>query len=64
MSDGPKRIHLGIDIDPDQYDAIQEIADRTGVARDDVVRRALAIGLAAIRHGQDDREKRPPTASQ
>jgi hypothetical protein len=62
MSDGPKRIHLGIDIDPDQYDAIQEIADRTGVARDEVVRRALGIGLIAIRG--DDEKKRPPTASQ
>ena len=62
MSDRPKRIHLGIDIDPDQYDAIQEIADRTGVTRDDVVRRALDLGLAALRH--DDAKKRPPSATQ
>jgi hypothetical protein len=61
-ADGANRIPVQIDIDADDYDALQEIATRTGVARDEVVRRALAIGLAAIRH--DDREKRPPSATQ
>jgi hypothetical protein len=56
------RTPLHTEIDADQFDAIEEIADRTGVTRDEVVRRALASGLAAIRH--DDEKKRPPTASQ
>jgi hypothetical protein len=46
-----------LEIRADQYDAIEEIATRTGVDRSAVVRRLLALGIAQARQSDDDKKK-------
>jgi hypothetical protein len=51
------RIKVEIDIDADNFDEIEEIATQTGDGRDEIHRRALRLGLAAIRRGDHDTKK-------
>jgi hypothetical protein len=55
----PDRIKVEIDIDADNFDEIEEIATQTGEGRDEIHRRALRLGLAAIRRGDQTATEKP-----